>query len=129
NMQGSHEYNYSALRASAVRKARVEEGSALHLHLGVAGRHLEEVGRLMVEGDVVKGALPASIKAYQLHGELDIGSDPLVERLLPSVQIQGDPVLLGLAASHQVCPHARSFHVARSLGGDLGQLIDPQGQF
>src|SRR5207249_12308202 len=63
NMQGSHEYNYSALRASAVRKARVEEGSALHRHLGVAGRHLEEVGRLMVEGDVVKGALPADRKS------------------------------------------------------------------
>src|SRR2546428_13264147 len=30
NMQGRHEYNYSVLRAGAVRKARAEKGSALH---------------------------------------------------------------------------------------------------
>src|SRR2546422_3815711 len=54
-----------------------------------------------------------------LFRSLDVGSDPLVEHLLPSIQIQGDPVLLGLAAAHQVCPHARAFHLARNLGGDL----------
>src|SRR2546422_6680316 len=105
NMQGRHEYNYSVLHASTERKARGEKGSALHRHPGVPGRHLEELGRLTVEGDVVKGALPASIKACQLHRELDVGSDPLVEHLLPSVQIQ-DRKSTRLNSSHGYISYA-----------------------